>query len=87
MTRKFRRGWIAVLVALVAVGAASAAYAAGMDDDDDGRRDDRRGQVLRFDIAEDPTRFVFSKEHVHPDGLPAYGNFFVTQGYLYPEGP
>jgi hypothetical protein len=43
-------------------------------------------QVLRFDVAEDPTRFVFSSEHVHSDGLPAYGNYFVTQGYIYPEG-
>jgi hypothetical protein len=84
MTRRFRRGWIAVLVALVAVGAASAAYAANMDDDR--RGDDRRGQSLRFDIAEDPTRFVFSNEHVHTDGLPAYGNYFTTQGYIYPEG-
>jgi hypothetical protein len=81
MTRKFRRGWIAVLVALIAIGAASAAYAAGMDDDDGNRR-----AALRFDVAEDPTRFVFSEEHTHADGSPAYGNYFVTQGYLYPEG-
>ena len=44
------------------------------------------GDVLRFDIVEDPTRFVFSEKPVDGDGLPAYGNYFVTQGYLYPEG-
>ena len=43
-------------------------------------------RALRFDVAEDPKRFVFSKEPVDADGLPAYGNYFVTQGYLYPSG-
>ncbi len=42
--------------------------------------------VLRFDVAEDPTRFVFAPTPVDADGLPAYGNYFITQGYLYPEG-
>ncbi len=42
--------------------------------------------TLRFDVAENPKKFVFSKEHVDGQGLPAYGNYFVTQGYLYPEG-
>ena len=42
--------------------------------------------VLRFDVAEDATRFVFAEQPVHDDGLPAYGNAFVTQGYIYPDG-
>lgn len=42
--------------------------------------------TLRFDVAEDATRFVFAPEPVHDDGMPAYGNAFVTQGYIYPEG-
>lgn len=42
--------------------------------------------VLRFDVAEDGTRFVFAEQPVHDDGMPAYGNAFVTQGYIYPEG-
>lgn len=46
--------------------------------------DDKR--VLVFDIAEDGTRFVFDGEHVFDDGLPAYGNVFTTQGYIYPKG-
>lgn len=46
----------------------------------------RHDRLLRFDVAEDPTRFVFAPTPVHDDGLPAYGNYFVTQGYLYPEG-
>lgn len=43
-------------------------------------------QTLMVDIAEDPTRFVFDKTTVHSDGVSAYGNAFVTQGYIYPEG-
>ncbi|HZA22612.1 MAG TPA: hypothetical protein VFA32_08420, partial [Dehalococcoidia bacterium] len=39
--------------------------------------------VLKFDVAEDATRFVFDEAPVFDDGLPAYGNAFVTSGYLY----
>ena len=42
--------------------------------------------TLRFDVAEDATRFIFADQPVHEDGMPAYGNAFVTQGYIYPEG-
>ncbi len=39
-----------------------------------------------FDVAEDHTRFVFDEAPVFEDGYPAYGNAFVTQGYIYPAG-
>jgi hypothetical protein len=42
--------------------------------------------VLRLDMAEDATRWVFSKDPSSEEGLPVYGTSFVTQGYLYPEG-
>lgn len=42
--------------------------------------------VLRFDVAEDANRFVFDEAPVFDDGLPAYGNAFVTSGYLYEHG-
>ncbi|MDZ5699065.1 hypothetical protein [Chelativorans sp. M5D2P16] len=42
--------------------------------------------VMRFDVAEDHTRFAFSDGRVHEDGMPAYGNRFVTRGYIYPAG-
>lgn len=42
--------------------------------------------VLRFDVAENATRFVFGPDLLHDDGLPAYGAWFVTQGYIYPAG-
>lgn len=40
--------------------------------------------LAAFDVAEDLSRFVFSAAPVFDDGMPAYGNAFVTQGYIYP---
>jgi homocysteine S-methyltransferase len=42
--------------------------------------------LRRFDVAEDHTRFVFAPAPVHADGMPAYGNPFLTQGYIYEAG-
>jgi hypothetical protein len=42
--------------------------------------------LARFDVAEDHTRFVFAPTPVHDDGFPAYGNPFVTQGYIFEAG-
>lgn len=42
---------------------------------------------LRFDIAEDGTRFAFDAAPVFDDdGMPAAGNEFVTHGFIYPDG-
>lgn len=41
---------------------------------------------LRFDIAEDGTRFIFDEAPVHEDGMPDGGNAFVTEGYIYEAG-
>ena len=41
---------------------------------------------LQFDIAEIGTRFVFDEAPVFDDGFPAYGNAFVTEGYIYEAG-
>jgi hypothetical protein len=42
-------------------------------------------KVMKFQVAEDGNRFVFTKERLFEDGMPQYGTPFVTQGYLYPE--
>jgi hypothetical protein len=42
--------------------------------------------LTAFDVAEDLSRFVFAPTPVFDDGMPAYGNAFVTQGYVYPAG-
>jgi hypothetical protein len=41
---------------------------------------------LFFDVAEDGTRFSFDEAPLLPNGFPAYGNPFVTIGYLYNSG-
>lgn len=43
-------------------------------------------KMLRFDVTENAKRFIFDETPVHADGAPAYGNEFVTEGYLYPFG-
>jgi hypothetical protein len=75
---------VAVLVAVLAASTAAFAYAASADPAAEAARSSTA--ILRFDVAEDPTRFVFSPTPVHGDGAPAYGNYFITQGYLYPAG-
>jgi hypothetical protein len=42
--------------------------------------------VLRFEVAEDASRFVWAGNPVLADGLPADSTPYVTQGYLYPVG-
>lgn len=44
------------------------------------------GVLPAFDVAEDLTRFVYDEAPVFDDNMPAYGNAFVTQGYVYPAG-
>ena len=39
-----------------------------------------------FDVAEDLSRFVYDEAPRFEDNMPAYGNAFVTQGYVYPAG-
>ena len=41
---------------------------------------------MSFDVAEDMSRFVFAPAPVFDDGMPAYGNAFITQGYIYADG-
>ena len=49
----------------------------------------RSSRVLKFDVAENATRFVFDEAPVHEEttpAMPAYGNPFITEGYIYPYG-
>lgn len=43
-------------------------------------------ETLKFDVAEDMTRFAFDETKVFDDGLPAHGSSFVTEGYIYEYG-
>ena len=48
--------------------------------------DEVSNEVLRFDVAEDMSRFIFDKDVVYDDGMPADGSSFITRGYLYEYG-
>jgi hypothetical protein len=74
---------LAVTAALAYLGIAAPL---GADETTPGPAYKQHVEWLAFDIAEDATRFVFDETRTHPDGSPAYGSSFITQGYLYPAG-
>ena len=41
---------------------------------------------LAFDVAEDHTRIFMANAPLHENGMPAHGNAFISQGYIYPAG-
>ena len=41
---------------------------------------------MAFDVAEDHTRIFMASAPLHENGMPAHGNAFISQGYIYPEG-
>jgi hypothetical protein len=43
-------------------------------------------EVLKVDVVDIPQRFVIDEAPVYEDGMPAHGNTFITQGYIYPQG-
>lgn len=45
-----------------------------------------RHHRLKIDVAESGPKFIFDEAPLLDSGLPAYGNSFVTQGYIYPHG-
>jgi hypothetical protein len=88
-TTATQRGWArrrsvraaAGLVLLTAIAGGGVSLAVASDGDSG-----RRGRTVEVDIAEDGTRFVIDETPVFDDGFPAYGNPFVTQGYIYEAG-
>jgi hypothetical protein len=73
------KNMIALVVALIALAAAAPTAYANL-------TERGRTETLMFDVSEDMTRFVFDKDVVYDDGLPADGSSFITRGYLYPVG-
>lgn len=45
-----------------------------------------QSHTLRFDVAENGTRFFFDEAPLLDNGFPAAGNAFVTEGFIYPYG-
>jgi hypothetical protein len=67
------------LVAIAGVGTATYVAAAS---NTNGRHD----RTITFDVAENGTRFAFDPAPVFDDGMPAYGNDFVTEGLIFEPG-
>lgn len=82
------RRTLALLIALLALGSvAFTGVAASNDDTDiDSNLGLSRHETVRVDVAENGLRFFFADAPVFDDGMPAAGNPFVTEGYLYPAG-
>jgi hypothetical protein len=81
-TRRSRRTTVRVAagtIGLLSVLTAGVSIASATDTD-------HRPRTIEVDIAEDGTRFVFDEAPLFDDGMPAHGNPFVTQGYIYPAG-
>ncbi|HMQ56328.1 MAG TPA: hypothetical protein PKE64_02430 [Anaerolineae bacterium] len=83
MTQKRSISFIALLAVLTAlvVGAIALALPALAEN-----RVTPEPTIVTFDVAEDMNRFVWDKDTVHEDGMPAYGSAFYTEGWLYPAG-
>jgi hypothetical protein len=86
-----RRQWIAALALIVSLAIGGLAVsgnpvAAEGEDPESGNRHRNGLPIKEFEVAENGTRFFYDEEPVFADGLPAPGNAFVTEGYIYPAG-
>jgi hypothetical protein len=84
--RSPRRARIIVFAAVAAVAAVTGLVAGVASDAAADGNSRGRTRTVEVDVAEDGTRFVIDEAPVFDDGFPAYGNAFVTQGYIYPAG-
>jgi hypothetical protein len=79
-TMKVLIGTMTIYLAILSLNTAQA---------DDNKSYHRGSKNIKFDVAENGARFVFDDAPVHEDTtppLPAYGNPFITEGYIYPHG-
>lgn len=42
--------------------------------------------LTAFDVSENHTRIFMANAPMHENGMPAHGNAFISQGYIYPAG-
>ncbi len=91
ITRSYRIIALAAIAVIIAAAFAVTGFSAKAEDSDQASPGflpwgGPKKETIRFEVAEDGTRFIFDEAPVHENGMPAEGNAFVTQGYLYPEG-
>ena len=73
----------AFIAAVLIIGGLGAGVAWAASDDESSSE---QVEPVTVEIAENATRFAFDEAPVFDDGMPAYGNPFVTQGYIYESG-
>jgi hypothetical protein len=81
LSTKFGKGAVGVFLALLSISVAALSsqreganlFAA-------------QAETVRFEVSENGKKFTPDETPVFADGLPAYGNEFITEGYIYPEG-
>lgn len=42
--------------------------------------------LMAFDVAENHKKIFMAEAPLHENGMPAHGNAFISQGYIYPAG-
>jgi len=77
MSTRHLIGGAVAIGALGAIGIGAAIAATG---------DSAVSAPVDFEVVEDAARFAFDDTPVFDDGMPAYGNQFVTQGFIYEPG-
>ena len=78
--------WIIILTVISIITAGGAVVVFASTGEDTGAVE-AETHILKFDVSEDMSRFVFDQSVVfEEDGMPAYGNSFITQGYIYEYG-
>jgi len=83
----FRRVALVLFGVLIASSFVVTGLAANSEDNPQGWMwDGQSRETMTFDVAENGTRFFFADMPVFDDGMPAAGNPFVTEGYIYPAG-
>ncbi len=79
--------WFMVIgILLVLLGGFGAVALAQQNQPETANGPKKKVEVFDFDIAEDPTHFVFNADITDENGLPAYGSPFITEGYVDPAG-
>ncbi len=89
VSTKKRKGFVLVLLAalgFLALLGTTLVMKPTLADDREGADEPARTRLVRLDVAENGKRFTPDETPVFPDGLPAYGNEFITEGYIYPSG-
>lgn len=81
--QELKRSLPSIAASLLLIASTYAPGTAFADDDD--RKFNQRHIPHKFDVAEIGSRFVPDDAPL-VDDLPAYGNSFITQGYIYPAG-